>query len=76
MLKKFALVAFAALVCSAVPASAQGLRIDGDGVRIGRSHHGERDFRRSRGEVMMRRDRHRDYDRRRHGRNRTVIIER
>jgi len=79
MLKKFALVAFAALVCSAAPASAQvrlGVGANGVGVSVGhqdRGYRGDRGYRRDR--VEVRRD-HRRYDRRHYGRNRTVIIAR
>jgi hypothetical protein len=79
MIKKLALIAAAVVVMGAAPALAQGveLRVGGDGYRDGyRSDRGYRDVRRSRAEVVVvRRDRHRDWERRR-PHNRTVIIER
>jgi hypothetical protein len=83
MIKKLALIAAAVVVMGAAPALAQGveLRVGGDGHRDGyrdgdRGDRGYRDVRRSRAEVVVvRRDRHRDWERRR-PHNRTVIIER
>jgi hypothetical protein len=82
MFKKLALIA-AVVVLGAAPALAQGveLRVGGDGHRDGyrdgyRGDREYRDVRRSRAEVVVaRRDRHRDWERRR-PHNRTVIIER
>jgi hypothetical protein len=78
MIKKLALIA-AVVVLGAAPALAQGveLRVGGDGYRDGyRGDREYRDVRRSRAEVVVvRRDRHRDWERRR-PHNRTVIIER
>jgi hypothetical protein len=79
MIKKLALIAAAVVVMGVAPALAQGveLRVGGDGYRDGyRGDREYRDVRRSRAEVVVvRRDRHRDWERRRHH-NRTVIIER
>jgi hypothetical protein len=71
-LKKFALIAFAAVVCSAAPAAAQ---MD---VRMGEGHRGYRhEMRRSHNEVVVvHRDRHHGWDRPHRRPHRTVIIER
>lgn len=81
MLKKLALAAFAVLVCTAAPASAQ-VRIGVDGVQIGSSHRGGHGYRHDRGyrghrDVVVRRG-YRDHHHRGRGynRGRTVIIHR
>jgi len=80
MIKKLALIAAAVVVVGTAPALAQGVELrvgGGDGYHDGyRGGRGYRDVRRSRAEVVVvRRDRHRDWEHRR-PHNRTVIIER
>jgi hypothetical protein len=74
-LKKLALIAFAAVVCTAAPAAAQIDVRMGDGYR----HHQHRGdgYRRSRNEVVVvHRNRHHGWDRPHRRPHRTVIISR